>query len=642
VTPPRLTAAVLLALGGFWLGACSTAKIGAGADGGAAGVGGAGGTSSGGSGGTGSGGSAGTSSGGSVTTGGTGGSGGGGPCTDGATEPCYDGLPGTDGVGVCAKGTHTCQAGDWGVCQGQVLPSDVEDCNGLDDDCDGLVDEDLGQTSCGLGSCQVTVDNCESGQAQTCTPKTGSTTEQCDGVDDNCDGTVDEGCSCVNGTTQSCYSGPSNTNGVGLCHGGTQTCSNGAWGNCVGEVKPKAELCNGKDDDCDGTADDGNPQQGQACDTGKLGVCKTGSATCSGGTLLCNQTVQPSTETCDGQDNDCDGTVDDGNPGGGQSCNTGMSGICAAGTTQCSSGSIVCQQNAQPTTEICDGKDNNCNGTTDEGCQCVDGQTQACYTGPAGTQNVGICKGGTATCSGGQWGSCVGQVVPKAEVCSNTLDDDCNGVVNNGCGTTGLIIHYELEQASGTNVPNSATGQPNGTLNGAYAWATPGGAPGSTYELSILAGGVNNVATNLPSTAATNLTVEYFWRYEDVAGLSIPYMFYQTSNSFRAFTNGVAGTGIYVRATPGGSDVILSTNVQDGKWHHIAYVLNASAGSGTLYFDGANVGSTTYSGAITLDSTLYVCGSSGTNYAKVGYDRFRIWSSALSQSQIASIISGSL
>jgi hypothetical protein len=634
MTPLRSLASTLLVFGGLWLGACGTAKIGAGSDGGAAGVGAAGGSGTGGSGGVGG-------LGGSGGVGGLGGSGGG-PCTDGQTEPCYEGPPGTDGVGVCAKGTHTCQNGGWGWCTGSVLPSDGETCNGLDDDCDGLVDEDLGQTTCGLGNCQVTVDNCKAGQAQTCTPNTGSATEKCDGVDDNCDGTVDEGCSCVAGSTQSCYSGPANTNGVGLCHGGTQTCSNGAWGACAGEVKPKSELCNGKDDDCDGSADEGNPQQGQACDTGKLGVCKTGSATCSGGNLGCNQTVQPSAETCDGQDNDCDGTVDDGNPGGGQSCSTGKSGICAPGTTQCSGGSITCQQNVQPGTETCDGKDNDCDGTTDEGCQCVDGQTQSCYTGPAGTQNVGICKGGTATCSNGQWGSCTGQVVPKAEVCGNTLDDDCNGVVNNGCSTTGKILHYELEQSSGTNVPNSASGQPAGTINGSYAWASPGGAPGSNYELSILAGGTNNVATNLPSTPATNLTVEYWWRYENAATTAIPYMFNQGSNSFRAFTNGVAGTGIYVRATPGGSDVILSTNVQDGKWHHIAYVLNATAKTGTLYFDGTSVGSTAYSGSITLDSTLYVCGSAGTNGAKVGYDRFRIWSSALSQSQIASIIAGSL
>jgi hypothetical protein len=61
----------------------------------------------------------------------------------------------------------------------------------------------------------------------------------------------------------------------------------------------------------------------------------------------------------------------------------------------------------------------------------VPNSTRACYTGPVGTEGVGICKGGTQTCnaSGSAWGPCQGQVLPTLEtgLCTDGLDNDCNG-----------------------------------------------------------------------------------------------------------------------------------------------------------------------------------------------------------------------
>ena len=131
--------------------------------------------------------------------------------------------------------------------------------------------------------------------------------EICDGKDNNCDGKVDENLS------RSCYTGPANTDNKGLCKKGQQICQKGKWGSCQNQVTPAKEICDGQDNNCDGKVDE---NLSRSCYTGPVGtdskgLCKSGQVSCLNGKWgSCRNQVTPTKEICDGKDNDCDGRVD--------------------------------------------------------------------------------------------------------------------------------------------------------------------------------------------------------------------------------------------------------------------------------------------------------------------------------------------
>ncbi|MEO7328945.1 MAG: hypothetical protein ABI193_10225 [Minicystis sp.] len=63
------------------------------------------------------------------------------------------------------------------------------------------------------------------------------------------------------------------------------------------------------------------------------------------------------------------------------------------------------------------------------GTLCVPNTSEECYEGAPSTENVGICRRGMHTCNaeGTHFGECLGQVLPAAEDCTKSDDEDCNG-----------------------------------------------------------------------------------------------------------------------------------------------------------------------------------------------------------------------
>lgn len=121
-------------------------------------------------------------------------------------------------------------------------PPGTEVCNGFDDDGDGQVDEDQPQETCGMGVCEVTVESCENGAPQACTPLPAAGAEVCNGLDDDCNGLPDDGVAQTDCST--------------ACGAGVVTCVAGVEQPCTAP-QPQAETCNLDDDNCNGSIDEG-------------------------------------------------------------------------------------------------------------------------------------------------------------------------------------------------------------------------------------------------------------------------------------------------------------------------------------------------------------------------------------------------
>lgn len=198
------------------------------------------------------------------------------------------------------------------------------------------------------------------------------------------------------------------------------------------------EACNGVDDDCAG----GVP-------AGEADADGDGFRVCAGDCDDANPAVNPgATEICNGIDDDCDTLVDGADPGV-VGVATWYADADGDGFGNPADSQVVCNQPAgyvsnpddcddtddtlnPDAIEECDDDDDDCDGVVDDGCD--DDGDDFCdddLTTPGGPVPA-VCPNGAGDCDDAS-----AAVNPDAVEICNSVDDDCDGAIDEGCDDDG-------------------------------------------------------------------------------------------------------------------------------------------------------------------------------------------------------------
>ncbi len=305
--------------------------------------------------------------------------------------------------------------------------------------------------------------------------------ETCDGIDNDCDGDKDNGL-----VGKACEV----TNALGTCQAEESCAGEEGW--VCPAMTPAPDLCDGVDNDCDGTTDEDDPEVGASCDSDDEDKCANGVLACTQGTLAC-QGDEPVVETCNGEDDDCDGLIDedfvdsdqdgiadcldddsdnDGIPDATDNCpaianadqaNSDDDGDGDACDTDDDNDGTLDGDDCAPTdsgvhpgaTEICNGKDDDCDDQTDPsgatGCTFwyIDADNDT--FGFDGLSQCVCGEGGTAPFTASMGGDCNDSnpdIHPLAEEFCDAVDNNCNGDVDD-FGATGCVLRYNDKDKDG-------------------------------------------------------------------------------------------------------------------------------------------------------------------------------------------------
>ncbi len=313
--------------------------------------------------------------------------------------------------------------------------------------------------------------------------------EVCDNIDNDCDGIID------NVAVKSCE----NTNEMGTCVGNL-ICVNGVE-SCDARI-PSVEVCNGIDDNCNNEVDELDDLGCRV--TNEIGFC-TGVQSCQGaqGWGECNAST-PALEVCDGIDNDCNNEIDENLDG---SCEiTNEFGTCS-GERRClgQAGWDDCDA-LNPSYDICDGVDNNCNEQIDEENEHLFDSCSNMVNAELSCEN-GQCK--LISCNINYYNLDNDDSNGCEYSCTfDTFQDIPDGIDHNCDGIDGNINDaYFVSSRVGSNSNNGTMSSPFKTISYAINQATVLG-----YTQIIVAAG--DYAENL---SITNDGVSIFGGYDDIS-----------------------------------------------------------------------------------------------------------------------------